>query len=59
MHEALRHYCAVFHPEIKQVSTLPLWLVKLLATLTRNQELKSAGESLFRQGRGRDQGGKH
>lgn len=44
MHEALRRYCAVFHPEIKQVSTLPFWLVKLLATITRNQELKSAGE---------------
>jgi hypothetical protein len=44
MHEALRRYCAVFHPEIKQVSTLPFWLVKLLATVMRNQELKSAGE---------------
>ncbi len=44
MHEALRRYCAVFHPDIKQVSTMPIWLVKLLATITRNQELKSAGE---------------
>jgi hypothetical protein len=44
MDEALRRYCAVFHPEIKQVSTLPFWLVKLLATITRNQELRSAGE---------------
>jgi len=44
MHEALRRYCAVFHPDIKQVSTMPLWLVRLLATLTRNQDLKSAGE---------------
>jgi len=44
VHEALRRYCAVFHPDIKQVSTLPFWLVKLLAALTGNQELKSAGE---------------
>jgi hypothetical protein len=44
IHEALRRYCAVFHPDIKQVSTLPFWLVKLLAALTGNQELKSAGE---------------
>jgi uncharacterized protein YbjT (DUF2867 family) len=44
MHEALRRYCAVFHKDIKQVSTLPFWLVKLLAILTRNQELASAGE---------------
>jgi uncharacterized protein YbjT (DUF2867 family) len=44
MHEALRRYCAVFHPDITQVSTLPFWLVTLLATLTRNQELKAGGE---------------
>jgi hypothetical protein len=44
MHEALRRYCAVFHPDIKQVSTMPFWLVKLLAALTRNHELKFAGE---------------
>jgi uncharacterized protein YbjT (DUF2867 family) len=46
MHEALRRYCAVFHPEIKQVSTMPFWLVTLLATLTRNQELKAAGDMM-------------
>ncbi len=44
MHEALRRYCAVFHPDIKQVSSMPLWLVKLLATVTGNQEIKGAGE---------------
>jgi uncharacterized protein YbjT (DUF2867 family) len=44
IHEALRRYCAVFHPDIKQASTLPFWLVKLLASITSNQELKSAGE---------------
>jgi hypothetical protein len=44
--EALRRYCAVFHPEIKEVSTMPFWLVKLLATLTRSRELKGAGEMM-------------
>jgi hypothetical protein len=44
MHEALRRYCAVFHPDIKEVSNMPFWMVKLLATLTGNQELKGAGE---------------
>jgi len=44
MHEVLRRYCAVFHPDIKKVTTMPFWLVKLLATLTGNQELKGAGE---------------
>ena len=46
MQEALRRYCAVFHPDIQTVSTMPFWLVKLLATLTRDPGLKSAGELL-------------
>jgi len=44
MAEALRRYSAVLQPEIKQVSTMPLWLVTLLAIVTRDQELKAAGE---------------
>lgn len=44
MHEALRRYCAVFHPDIKDVSSMPFWLVKLLAIVTGNRELKGAGE---------------
>lgn len=44
MHEALRRYCAVFHPDIQEVSSMPFWLVKLLATLTGNRDLKEAGE---------------
>jgi len=46
MHEALRRYCAVFHPEVKKVTTMPFGLVKLLATLTGDQRLKGAGELL-------------
>lgn len=46
MDEALRRYCGVFHPEIKQVSTMPIWLVKLLAALTRDKGLKAAGEMM-------------
>jgi uncharacterized protein YbjT (DUF2867 family) len=46
MHEALRRYCAVFHPDIKEVTSMPFWLVKLLATLTGNEELKFAGEMM-------------
>jgi uncharacterized protein YbjT (DUF2867 family) len=44
MHEALKRYCAVFQPDIQEVSTMPFWLVTLLATLTRNRELQGAGE---------------
>jgi len=44
--EALRRYCAVFHPEIKSVSSMPFWLVKLLGSVTSNRELKGAGEMM-------------
>jgi uncharacterized protein YbjT (DUF2867 family) len=44
MQEALVRYCAVFHPDIMSVSTMPFWLVKLLAAITGNQKLKGAGE---------------
>ena len=44
--EALRRYCAVFHPGIKEVTNMPFWLVKLLATFTGNQTLKGAGEMM-------------
>lgn len=46
MEEALQRYCVVFHPDITQVSTMPTWLVNLLATLIRNRELKAAGEMM-------------
>jgi uncharacterized protein YbjT (DUF2867 family) len=46
MPEALRRYCAVFHPDIREVSSMPFWLVKLLAVVTRNMELKGAGEMM-------------
>ena len=46
MSEALRRYCAVFHPEIKEVSSMPFWLVKLLSITTSNHELKEAGEMM-------------
>ncbi len=44
MQGAVKRYCAAFHPEIKGVSSMPFWLVKVLAVLTRNQGLKGAGE---------------
>lgn len=44
MREALRHYCAVFHPEIKDVTSMPFWMVKVLVAFTGNHGLKGAGE---------------
>lgn len=41
-HEALRRYCSVFHPEIEKISTIPYWLTNLIATITRNKEMKFA-----------------
>ena len=44
MGEALRRYCSVFHPEIKGISSMPIGLVKLLAGIMGNHDLKGAGE---------------
>jgi hypothetical protein len=46
LREALSRYCAVFRPEIKKVSSMPFWLVKLMGTITGSQELKGAGEMM-------------
>ena len=46
MQEALQRYCTKFHPGIKQVSSMPFWLVNLMAMLTRSPELKGAGEMM-------------
>lgn len=42
--EALERYCRALHPEIKSVSAMPIWLVKVMATVTRNDMLKFAGD---------------
>lgn len=39
-HEAVRRYCSVFHPEITKISTMPYWLVNLMATIMRSKEMK-------------------
>lgn len=43
-HEALRRYCAEIHSEVKKISTMPYWLVKVIATIRGSQEMKDAGE---------------
>ena len=40
--EALQRYCAALHPEIEKVSNMPIWMAKLMATILRSSELKSA-----------------
>lgn len=39
---ALERYCAKFHPEVEKIAVMPVWLVKLLGILTRNEMLKFA-----------------
>ncbi len=46
MQDGLKRYCSTVHPEIQKVSSMPFWLVNLLATFTGNQELKSAGQMM-------------
>lgn len=42
MKTALERYCAKFHPEVEKISVMPIWLAKLLGTLTGNEMLKFA-----------------
>lgn len=44
MHEALDRYRAALHPDITTVSTLPTWMGRLLAAVTRNEQLRFASE---------------
>jgi hypothetical protein len=39
-------YCTVFRPEIKKVSSMPFWLIKLMGAITGNRALKGAGEMM-------------
>lgn len=41
---ALERYCAVFHPEVKKIGVMPIWLVKVLGTLSGNEMLSFASD---------------
>jgi len=43
-HEAVKRYCNVFHPEIKKVSTMPYWLVSIIAFMRGSKEMKFASD---------------
>jgi len=42
MNDALAQYIATAHPEIEKVGNMPFWMAKLLAAMTKSDELKSA-----------------
>jgi hypothetical protein len=46
MKDLLEKYCKHLYPEIKKVPGVPLWMIKTIAILTGNKELKNAA-SLF------------
>lgn len=46
MKDLLEKYCKLRYPEIKKVSTVPIWMIKIIATFSGNKELKNAA-SLF------------
>lgn len=41
---ALERYCSVFHPEVSKIGVMPVWLLKALGMLTRNEMLKFASD---------------
>jgi len=43
-HDAVKRYCAVFHPQIKKVSTMPHWLATFIAATRGPKELKFASD---------------
>ena len=46
MPEALTRYCQIMHPEAEKVSIMPIWLAKLIAALTQNEDMKFAANLL-------------
>ena len=41
-HDAVQRYCNVFHPNIKEVSTIPYWLTSIIATIKGKKTMKEA-----------------
>ncbi len=42
MKTALERYCTKFYPEVEKISVMPIWMAKLIGTLTGNDMLKFA-----------------
>lgn len=42
--EALLRYCKVFHPEVEKISSMPVWVVKLMAALMGNDLMRFGAE---------------
>jgi NADH dehydrogenase len=42
MTKAIERYCQVMHPEVEKISIMPIWLAKLIAVLTKNENMRFA-----------------
>ena len=42
MKTALKRYCTVFHPDVTNISAMPVWFAKLMGAITGNETLKFA-----------------
>lgn len=42
--DALREYCAAFHPEITRLSSMPYWLSKIIAKLGNKAEMRNISD---------------
>ncbi|HBH30279.1 MAG: hypothetical protein N839_0008080 [Desulfofustis sp. PB-SRB1] len=43
-HDALKRFCALHHPDIKKVGTLPYWMANLIARISGDQEMREASD---------------
>ncbi|MGD8319667.1 MAG: NAD(P)H-binding protein [Gemmatimonadota bacterium] len=41
LREALERYCATVHPDAPPIKVMPLWLARLMGTVTRNAQLRA------------------
>ena len=39
-HEALKRYCSAIHPKSIKLGAIPFWLAKIIAVVTKNENLK-------------------
>lgn len=47
MIEALKAYCRALHPEIRSFRSTPYWLLRLIARLTRNEQMRAGVDMVW------------
>ncbi|MDP8207766.1 MAG: NmrA family NAD(P)-binding protein [Candidatus Electryonea clarkiae] len=44
MHDAVKRYCAALRPDLTKITTLPYWMINIIASLKGNDAMKWAGK---------------